>query len=157
MRFADTRRDGASVPRTDASDAMTETTGDGTRRDRAAGLLHDLRDAVSTVSAAAMLLRASGVGEDQRPYLTAIEVASEKMAALTQLLGEAQGPLEPISPPAPAVPVPVSLHEITSQVRATLAVRCEAVGARRPIRHGGRRARDGQGSTRCGCCAWSTT
>ena len=111
---------------------MTETTGDeaaALRPDRAAGLLHDLRDAVSTVSAAAMLMRASGVEDDQRAYLTAIEAASEKMAALTRLLGEARGPAEATSPPpVPATPVPIPLREVAEQVRATLAVRCEAVG-----------------------------
>ena len=78
MRVADTLRDGGERPRTAAAGAMTKTSGTptpDTRPGRAAGLVHDLRDALSTVSAATMLLRASESDERQRSYLTAIEVA----------------------------------------------------------------------------------
>ncbi len=127
MRVADERRTGANMQETRDGASAHEPTG--TARNRAAGLIHDVRDAISTVGAAAMLLRASGVAEEQIPYLTAIEAAADKMTALTEALtDENRDNVESAAPPAPARPGPVRIDDLAAHLRSTLAVRCEAVG-----------------------------
>ncbi len=130
MRVADERRTGANMQETRDGASAHEPTG--AARNRAAGLIHDVRDAISTVGAAAVLLRASGVAEEQIPYLTAIEAAADKMTALTEALADENQERgesgTSAAPPAPARPSSVRIDDLSARLRSTLAVRCEAVG-----------------------------
>ena len=131
MRVADTRRqNGIATPTSAPGDASERHAPVGrTAPDRAAGLLHDLRDALSTVTSAALLLRSGELPAEQAPYLTAIEAAAEKMVALTEMIAETRiGAAATVERPVPATPAPEDMTALAAQIRATLAVRCEAMG-----------------------------
>ncbi|MEM7565855.1 MAG: response regulator [Pseudomonadota bacterium] len=124
MRAADGRRTGAETHETETADEPA-----GAARNRAAGLIHDVRDALSTIASAAMLLRASGLREEQAPYIAAIEAAADKMTGMTEALAEdnrVRG--ERAAPPAPAQPSDIRVADLVAHLHSTLRVRCEAVG-----------------------------
>lgn len=127
MSFQDRRQIGVDRhvrPSIASAPVRTEATSE---RNRGAGLLHDVRDALSTVSSAAMLLRTQDPNDDRTVYLDAIEAAVAKMDALTRALREEHAGATS-TPPRPAEMAAIPMKGLLAALKATLSVRAEAAG-----------------------------